>query len=112
MIQPILDRILVEVLPNPETTRGGIIIPAMAAEKPLRGIVRKSGPGRLTTYNGVHIPNSLQPGDYIVFSKYAGFLIHEDGKEYKMMNENDVLCKYSPDDDIDAPITPTSDMTD
>lgn len=109
MIQPILDRILVQVIPNPTETRGGIIIPNLAQEKPLRGIIKASGPGRITT-KGELIPNSLKPGDHIIFSKYAGFDVKEDNVMYKMMNEQDVLCTYEPEDDVEGLITKSEEV--
>jgi len=111
MITPILDRIMVRILPNDKITKGGIIIPGMAEEKPLRGIIQRSGPGRITA-KGELVPNSLKPGDHIVFSKYAGFDIKEENIIYKIMNENDVLCTYQPDDDVEGLITKSEEVTD
>jgi len=104
MIIPILDRILVQVIPNKTETKGGIIIPSLAMEKPLRGVIKAVGPGRITTL-GELIPNSLKPGDHVIFSKYAGFDVKEEDVMYKMMNEQDVLCTYNPEDNVEGLIT-------
>ena len=103
MIQPILDRVLVKVIENPDITKGGIIIPSKAKEKPLKAIVIAVGPGRLRE-DGLRYVMSLQLNDHVVFSKYAGFDVAEDGVTYKMITEQDVLCTYLPEDAVEAPV--------
>jgi chaperonin GroES len=88
-IRPLHDRILVKRISEEEKTKGGIIIPDTAKEKPQEGKVVAVGPGRVE--DGKTIPVSVKPGDRILFGKYAGTEIKLDGEEHLILREDDVL---------------------
>ncbi len=89
-IRPLHDRILVKRLEEEEKTKGGIIIPDTAKEKPIEGEVIAVGNGRVLE-NGEVKPLEVKVGDRILFGKYAGTEIKIEGEEYLMMREDDVL---------------------
>ena len=90
-VKPLADRILVRRLEEPETKRGGIIIPDTAKEKPTEGVIRALGTGK-TDDNGKKIPFEVKVGDRVLVSKYGGTEIKLGGKEYKILNSDDVLA--------------------
>ena len=90
-IRPLHDRLIVKRLEEEETTKGGIIIPDTAKEKPIEGKVIAAGEGRLNK-DGKKIPMEVKTGDRILFAKYAGTEVKMDGEEYLMMKEDDVLA--------------------
>jgi chaperonin GroES len=92
---PLHDRILVRRSEDIETSRGGIILPDNAKEKPLQGIVLAVGQGRWEDGNRVPVP--LKEGDRIVFGKYAGTEIKIDEQDYTVLRENEVLGIVSGD---------------
>jgi chaperonin GroES len=73
-----------------EVTKGGIVLPDTAKEKPQEGEVVAVGPGRLLD-NGTRVPIDLKVGDRILFSKYAGNEVKLDNVEYLIMRESDIL---------------------
>ena len=85
MMKPINDRIVVKPAPADEKTRGGIIIPDTAKEKPQRGEVVAVGPGKDGNLMTVAV------GDIVLYGKYAGSELHYDGVDYLIMREDDVL---------------------
>ncbi len=89
-IKPLNDRILVKRLEAEEITRGGIVLPETAKEKPKEGEVIAVGPGKLLE-SGKRQSLELKKGDKIIFESYAGTEIKVDGKEYLLMKEDDVL---------------------
>jgi chaperonin GroES len=89
-IRPLGDRILVKRIEEAEQTRGGIIIPDTAKEKPMQGEVVAVGPGR-TLEDGKVMKLEVRIGDKILMSKYAGTEVTIDGSEYLIMREDDVL---------------------
>jgi chaperonin GroES len=89
-IRPLQDRILVKRLEGEEKTKGGIIIPDSAKEKPSEGLVKAVGKGKVSE-NGKKMPLDVKKNDRILFSKYAGTDITIDGEEYMIMREDDVL---------------------
>ena len=89
-IRPLHDRIIVKRLAEEETTKGGIIIPDNAKEKPMEGEVIAVGNGKVLT-NGTKTPLEVKAGDRILFGKYSGTEIKVDGEEYLMMREEEVL---------------------
>jgi len=89
-IRPLYDRIIVRRVAEEEKTKGGIIIPDTAKDKPTEGEVVAAGKGRLTE-DGKVIPMDVKKGDRILFSKYAGNEVKIDGVEYLIMKEEDVL---------------------
>ena len=90
MIRPLHDRILVERVEEETTTKGGIIIPDTAKEKPAEGVIKAVGKGKIGD-DGKRITLELKKGDKVLFGKYAGTEIKIDGKEYIVMREEDVL---------------------
>jgi chaperonin GroES len=91
-LQPLGDRIIVEVLEEEETTVSGIVLPDTAKEKPQRGNVLAVGPGTLNE-KGERVAIDLAEGDEIVFSKYGGTEISVGAEDYLILRESDVLAK-------------------
>jgi len=89
-VKPLQDRILVKRLEEEEKTKGGIIIPDAAKEKPQEGIVIAVGDGKVLE-NGKKAPLSVKAGDKILFGKYSGTEIKIDGEEHLIMREDDVF---------------------
>jgi len=90
VIRPLGDRVVVKPLPSEERTKGGIVLPDTAKEKPQEGEVIAVGSGKLLD-NGQRVPIDLKPGDKILFSKYAGNEVKIDDVEYLIMRESDIL---------------------
>jgi chaperonin GroES len=89
-IRPLQDRVIVERLEEEEKTKGGIIIPDTAKEKPQEGQVIAVGKGKLTE-DGKLLPLSVKAGDKILFGKYSGTEVKLNGNEYLIMREDDIL---------------------
>jgi len=89
-LKPLGDRVLVEPAEEKETKKGGIIIPDTAKEKPTEGIIRALGSGK-TDDKGKKVPFEVKVGDRVLVSKYGGTEIKLDGKEYKILNSDDIL---------------------
>jgi len=89
-LRPLHDRILVKRVAEEAKTRGGIIIPDSAKEKPAEGEVVATGNGKMGE-NGKLIPIELKTGDRVLFSKYGGTEVKIEGEEYLIMREDDVL---------------------
>ncbi|MBI4298721.1 MAG: co-chaperone GroES [Chloroflexi bacterium] len=91
--QPLGDRVVIKPLEKDvQKSAGGIYIPDTAKEKPQEGEVVAVGPGRISD-DGKHIPIEVKAGDRVVFSKYAGTEYKEDGIEYLIVKESDILAK-------------------
>ncbi|MFV9690768.1 MAG: co-chaperone GroES [Desulfobacteria bacterium] len=89
-IRPLQDRILVKRLEGEETTKGGIIIPDTAKEKPSEGNVVAVGKGKVLE-NGTTMPLDVKVGDKVLFSKYSGSDVKIEGEDYMIMREDDIL---------------------
>jgi chaperonin GroES len=89
-LRPLQDRILVKRVAEEEKTKGGIIIPDTAKEKPAEGKVIAVGNGKLAD-DGKRIPLEIKKGDRILFGKYSGTEVKIDGEEQLIMREDDVL---------------------
>ena len=89
-IRPLNDRILVKRLAEIEKTKGGIIIPDSAKEKPAEGEVVAVGPGKLDD-NGKRVKPDVKKGDRVLFSKYGGTDVKLDGEDFLIMREDDIL---------------------
>ena len=89
-LKPLQDRILVKRMEEETTTKGGIIIPDTAKEKPAEGKVVSVGNGKIGD-DGKRIPLEIKKGDRILFGKYSGTEVKIDGEEYLIMSEGDVL---------------------
>ncbi|HPF85785.1 MAG: co-chaperone GroES [Synergistaceae bacterium] len=90
-LKPLGDRIVVKVVNHEEKTRGGIVLPDTAKEKPTEGEVIAVGTGKVLE-NGQKLPLEVKVGDRIIFSKYAGTEVKLDGDEYVIFSERDVLA--------------------
>jgi len=90
-VRPLHDRILVKRVEEEEKTKGGIIIPDTAKEKPQEGKVVAVGKGKVDDDGEVR-PLDVKKGDRILFSKYAGSEINLDGEEHTILREDDVLA--------------------
>ena len=91
-LQPLGDRLIVEVLEEEETTTSGIVLPDTAKEKPQRGKVLAVGPGSRND-SGELVPMDVAEGDEIIFSKYGGTEVKLGTDEYLILRESDVLAK-------------------
>jgi chaperonin GroES len=89
-LKPLQDRILVERVEEKATTKGGIIIPDTAKEKPAEGKVIAVGAGKVAD-DGKRIPLEIKKGDRVLFGKYAGTEVQIEGDEYLIMREDDIL---------------------
>lgn len=89
-IRPLHDRLIVKRFDEEEKTKGGIIIPDNAKEKPMQGEVIAVGNGKVLE-DGKKSPLEVKKGDRVLFGKYAGTEIKVDGNEYLMMREEDIL---------------------
>lgn len=89
-IRPLHDKILVKRVAEEEKTKGGIIIPDTAKEKPFEGIIVAVGKGKVTE-DGKVLPMDVKAGDKVLFSKYAGTEVKIDGIEHLIMREEDIL---------------------
>ena len=89
-IKPLGDRIVIKALEEEEKTKGGIVLPDTAKEKPQKGEVLAVGSGEIV--DGKKVPLEVKVGDKIIFSKYAGTEIKLDDEEYLILRQSDVLA--------------------
>jgi chaperonin GroES len=89
-IRPLNDRVLVKRLAEEEMTKGGIIIPDSAKEKPAEGEIVAVGSGKLND-KGERVAVDLKVGEKVLFSKYGGTDVKIDGEDYLIMREDDIL---------------------
>ncbi|MCR4431314.1 MAG: co-chaperone GroES [Tepidanaerobacteraceae bacterium] len=89
-IKPLGDRIVIKVLEKEEKTKGGIVLPDTAKEKPQKGEVLAVGSGEII--DGQKVPLEVKVGDKIIFSKYAGTEVKIDDEEYLILRQSDVLA--------------------
>ena len=89
-LKPLGDRVLVEPVEEKEIKKGGIIIPDSAKEKPTEGVIRALGTGK-TDDHGKKLPFEVRVGDRVLVSKYGGTEIKLDGREFKILNTDDIL---------------------
>ena len=90
-LRPLQDRIIVKRLEEETVTAGGIFIPETAKEKPMKGEVIAVGKGKKTE-DGKVLPLDVKKGDKVLFGKYAGTEFKDNGQEYLMMREDDILA--------------------
>jgi chaperonin GroES len=90
-LKPLGDKIVVKVLTREEKTKGGIVLPDTAKEKPTEGEVMAVGTGKILE-NGQKLPLEVKVGDRIIFSKYAGTEVKVNGEEFVIFSERDVLA--------------------
>jgi chaperonin GroES len=92
-LQPIGERIVVRREESEEVTKGGIVLPDSAKEKPARGVVVSIGTGKLLD-DGTRSKPQLKEGDRVLFVSYAGETVEVSGDEFLLMREDDVLAIY------------------
>lgn len=90
-VKPLGDRVLVEAAEEKEQKKGGIIIPDSAKEKPTESVIVALGTGK-TDDDGKKVPFEVKVGDKVLTSKYGGTEIKIDGKEYKILNSDEILA--------------------
>jgi len=90
-IRPLHDRVIVKRVDEEEKTKGGIIIPDTAKEKPVEGKVIAVGDGKVSD-DGKKIPLEVKAGDKVLFGKYAGTEIQIEGEENLIMREDDIIA--------------------
>ena len=93
-LKPLADRVLVKPLTEEEVTKGGIILPDTAKEKPQRGEIVAVGPGRLDD-EGKRVPMEVKKGDKVLYEKYAGTEVKLDEEEYLILRESSIVAKLS-----------------
>jgi chaperonin GroES len=91
LIKPLFDRVVVKVLEQEERTRGGIVLPDTAKEKPQKGEVMAVGTGAVRD-DGKRTPPEVKVGDKVFFAKYSGTEVKIDGEEYLILREADILA--------------------
>jgi chaperonin GroES len=89
-LTPLGDRVLIKPLPSEEKTKGGIILPDTAKEKPMKGEVVAVGKGKMDD-SGKLIPMEVKTGDKVLYGKYAGTELKIEGEEYLIVKESEVL---------------------
>ena len=90
-VRPLHDRVIVKRVEEEETTKGGIIIPDTAKEKPVEGKIIAVGDGKVED-DGKKIPLEVKAGDKVLFGKYAGTEIQIEGEENLIMREDDIIA--------------------
>jgi len=88
-IRPLQDRVIVKRVAEEAKTKGGIIIPDTAKEKPIEGEIIAVGPGKVE--DGKRIELTVKAGDRVLFGKYAGTEVKLDGEEHLILREDDIL---------------------
>ncbi len=93
-VKPLHDRVIVKRVEEDEKTKGGIIIPDTAKEKPVEGKIVAVGDGKIQE-DGKKTPLEVKKGDRVLFGKYAGTEIQIDGEEHLIMKEDDIIAIIS-----------------
>ena len=93
-IEPLGDRVVIKPTAKEDVSKGGIVLPDTAQEKPQEGKIIAVGPGRLTE-DGTRIAMEVKKGDKVIYSKYAGTEFKIDDEELVIMREGDILAKKS-----------------
>lgn len=91
-IEPLGDRVVIKPTPKEEVSKGGIVLPDTAQERPQEGKIIAVGPGKLTE-EGKRIAMEVKKGDKVIYSKYAGTEFKVDDEELVIMREADILAK-------------------
>jgi chaperonin GroES len=91
-IQPLADRVVVRPSKGEEVTKGGIVLPDSAKQKPLEGEVLAVGPGKLSE-DGKRIPMDVKVGDIVIYAKFGGTEINSDNDKLLILNVTDILAK-------------------
>jgi len=91
-LEPLGDRVVVKPMPSEEKSKGGIILPDTAKEKPQEGKIIAVGPGKMSE-EGKRIALDVKVGDKVLYTKYGGTEIKIDGEEYMILRESDIMAK-------------------
>ena len=91
---PLGDRVVVKALEEEEITKGGILLPDTAKEKPQKGEVIAVGPGKLSD-DGKRQPMEVKKGDKVIYAKYAGTEVKIEDEEFLILRESDILAKLT-----------------
>lgn len=94
MLKPLADRVLVQVKEEATQTKSGILLPDTAQKKSQRGVVVAVGSGKVIE-GGKRLPLEVKVGDEVLFSKYSGSEIKQDGKDYLLLDERDILGVFA-----------------
>ena len=90
-LKPLADRVIVKPKEADEVTKGGIILPDTAKEKPVEGTIVAAGPGK-TSDDGKIVKMEVKVGDVVLYGKYSGSEVTVDGVEYLIMRESDIFA--------------------
>jgi chaperonin GroES len=90
-LNPLADRVVIKAAEAEEKTKGGIILPDTAKEKPVEGTIVAAGPGKISD-NGELVKMSVKVGDRVLYGKYSGTEVTIDGEEYLIMRESDIFA--------------------
>jgi len=90
-LNPLADRVVVKAAEAEEKTKGGIILPDTAKEKPVEGTIVAAGPGKISD-NGELVKMTVKVDDKVLYGKYSGTEVTIDGEEYLIMRESDVFA--------------------
>jgi chaperonin GroES len=93
-LKPLADRVVIKPIVKEEVTKGGIVLPDTAKEKPQEGEVVAVGPGKLGE-DGKRVEMEVKKGDRVIYAKYAGTEWKYEGEEYLILRESDILAKTS-----------------
>lgn len=90
-LKPLADRIVIQAMEAEDTTKGGIILPDTAKEKPVEGTIVAAGPGKISE-DGKKMEMEVKVGDKVLYGKYSGTEVTVEGVEYLIMRESDVFA--------------------
>jgi chaperonin GroES len=90
-LKPLADRVIIKPTEAEETTKGGIILPDTAKEKPIEGTIVAVGPGK-TSEEGKAVKLEVKVGDKVLYGKYSGTEVTVEGEEYLIMRESDIFA--------------------
>jgi chaperonin GroES len=90
-LKPLGDRVIVKPMEAEEKTKGGIILPDTAKEKPIEGTIVAAGPGK-TSEDGTVVKMEVKVGDKVLYGKYSGTEVSVEGEEYLIMRESDIFA--------------------
>ena len=93
-LEPMADRVIVKPVEKEEVTKGGLVIPDTAKEKPQEGEVIAVGPGRISE-DGKRITVDVKKGDRVIYARFAGTELKYDNEDYLVLRETDILAKVS-----------------